>query len=128
MISPTLKKRGGQLASYGMIGVLATAAHYLVMATLYTQGFSPLVATSFGASLGALVAYIANRKWTFQASNTTARMIRFGLVALLGLVLNGILLVTIQHWLISSITGAQLLTTGLVFVATYFFNLKWSFL
>ena len=127
MISPTLKKRSGQLASYAIIGVAATAAHYVVMAILYQQGSSPLVASSLGALLGALVAYIANRKWTFQTSHSAARMIRFGLVALLGLLLNGILLVTIQHWLISSIIGAQLLTTGLVFVATFFINLKWSF-
>ena len=122
-----LRKRTGQLARYGLIGVLATTAHYSLMAFLLSRGLTPLWASTAGAVLGALVAYAANRKFTFQAQHSTVRMVRFLLVAAFGLFLNGFLLVTIQSLLISSIIGAQLLTTGLVFVATFFINLKWSF-
>ena len=120
-------KRAGQMTSYGLVGALATAAHYLLMALLLTRGLTALGASTAGAVLGALVAYLANRKFTFHAQHSTTRMVRFIVVATVGLFLNGLLLVTIQSWLISSIIGAQLLTTALVFVATFFINLKWSF-
>lgn len=115
------------MTRYGLVGVLATAVHYALMAFLLSKDLTSIAASTAGAALGAIVAYLANRKWTFEARHTSAKMLRFLLVALLGLLLNGILLVTIQSWLISSIIGAQLLTTGLVFVATFFINLKWSF-
>jgi putative flippase GtrA len=120
-------KRSAQLAQYGVIGAMATAVHYALMAVLIHQGFTALTSTTAGATLGAVVAYIANRKWTFKARHTSRRMVRFLLVASFGLFLNGFLLVTIQYWLISSLIIAQLLTTGLVFLVTFFINLKWSF-
>jgi putative flippase GtrA len=121
------KKLIPQLATYGAVGLLATAAHYGVMAGLISEGWFPVSASTAGAIFGAFVAYFANRKWTFEASHSNTRMVRFMAVAALGLLMNAIFLMTIQSWLIPSIIGAQLLTTLLVFVATFFINLKWSF-
>lgn len=116
-----------QLATYGAIGVLATSVHYLLMATLMNKGWFAVSASTAGAIAGAVVAYAANRKWTFEARHSSTRMLRFMAVAGLGLLLNAVLLMTIQSWLIPSIIGAQLLTTLLVFVTTFVINLKWSF-
>jgi len=116
-----------QLATYGLIGGLATSVHYLLMAHLIGNGWLPVAASTAGATAGAFVAYFANRQWTFEARHSTARMVRFMAVAALGLLLNAILLFTIQSWLFPSIIGAQLMTTLLVFIATFFINLKWSF-
>lgn len=112
---------------YGVVGVLATAAHYLLMASLMNIGWLPVSASTAGALLGALVAYGVNRKWTFEASHSTRRMMRFMSVAAMGLLMNAVLLFVIHQWLIGSVIVAQLLTTGLVFVATFLVNLKWSF-
>lgn len=116
-----------QLISYGAIGILATCVHYLLMAYLIRLGWFPVSSSTAGAAAGALVAYFANRHWTFATSHSTVRMVRFMAVAALGLLMNAILLMTIQSWLIPSIIGAQLLTTLLVFLASFFVNLKWSF-
>jgi putative flippase GtrA len=121
------RKLLSQLATYGAIGVLATSVHYLLMATLMNEGWFAVSASTAGAIAGAAVAYVANRKWTFEARHSSTRMLRFMAVAGLGLLLNAILLMTIQSWLIPSIIGAQLLTTLLVFVTTFIINLKWSF-
>ena len=115
------------MVSYGVFGALATAVHYALMAYLLGAGWFPVSASTAGAAVGALVAYAANRKWTFRAAHSSARLLRFMAVAALGLLFNAILLATIHQWLIQSIIGAQLLTTGLVFVATFLINLKWSF-
>ena len=116
-----------QLSLYGLSGVLATSVHYIIMALMMSIALTPVLASTAGAIPGALVAYAANRKWTFKAEHTRKRLLKFILVAILGLVLNGVLLATIHQWLIGSIMAAQLVTTGLVFVTTYFVNLKWSF-
>lgn len=122
-----LRRRAGQFARYGVVGALATAAHYLLMAILIRSGWSPVPASTAGASVGALVAYMVNRQWTFEADHSIRRLLRFMAVAALGLLLNASLLLTVHQWLIHSIIGAQLITTGLVFVATFWVNLKWSF-
>lgn len=122
-----LKLHAGQFLRYGVVGVVATAAHYLLMASLMNIGWLPVSASTAGAFLGALVAYGINRKWTFKTSHSTRRMMRFMSVAALGLLMNAVLLLLILQWLIDSVIGAQLLTTGLVFVATFLINQKWSF-
>ena len=122
-----LQQRARQLLSYGLIGIAATSAHYTVMAFMYGKGFAPVAASTAGAVFGAVVAYLANRKWTFEVPHSGARMLRFGAVASMAVAINGLLFLAFQNWLTSSIIGAQLLTTLLVFVATFYLNLKWSF-
>ena len=122
-----VEQRARQLLSYGLIGMAATSAHYTVMAFMYGKGFAAVAASTAGAAFGVVVAYLANRKWTFEVRHTRARMLRFVAVASMGVVINGILFLAFQNWLISSIIGAQLLTTALVFLATFYLNLKWSF-
>ena len=116
-----------KLFSYGAIGALATAVHYGIMAGLISNGWFPVSSSTAGAVAGALIAYHANRQWTFGASHSASRMVRFMAVAAFGLLMNAVLLFTIHSWLIPSIIGAQLLTTLLVFMATFTINLKWSF-
>lgn len=122
-----IKRYGTQLARYGIFGLLATAIHYALMAWLLAIGWFPVTSSTAGAAAGAILAYAANRKWTFGANHSTTHMLRFMAVAAVGLLLNAILLLAIHHWLIQSIIGAQLLTTGLVFMTSFLVNLKWSF-
>ena len=123
----TAKQRARQMLSYGVAGMAATSAHYTLMAFLYGKGLAPVAASTAGAVFGALVAYLANRKWTFAVQHSRARLLRFLVVAAMGILFNGLLFQGFQNWLISSIIVAQLLTTLLVFVATFYLNLKWSF-
>jgi len=120
-------RRTTQLASYGVIGVLATAVHFTVMAGLLRESWMPVSASTAGAIGGALVAYAANRKWTFNARHSSARMLRFMAVAAMGVLLNAVFLTVFQVWSNGSIIAAQLATTALVFFATFVINLKWSF-
>ena len=122
-----VKQRATQIFSYGVAGMAATSAHYTLMAFLYGKGLAPVAASTAGAVFGALVAYLANRKWTFAVRHSRARLLRFLAVAAMGILFNGLLFQAFQNWLISSIIVAQLLTTLLVFVATFYLNLKWSF-
>lgn len=121
------RRLGWQLLRYALVGGLATCVHYALMAGLLRSGWLPVAASTTGAVVGALVAYAANRRWTFDAEHSSARMLRFMSVAALGVLLNAILLATIHYWLFQSIIVAQLLTTAGVFVATFLINRNWSF-
>jgi putative flippase GtrA len=116
-----------KLSSYAAIGIGATAVHYLIMAVLVYSEWVPVFASSVGAVAGAFVAYLANRRWTFSVNHTTSRMVRFMTVALLGLVMNAVMLMIFQIWFTESVVIAQLVTTLCVFVCTFFINLVWSF-
>lgn len=118
---------GGQLLRYALVGGLATGVHYALMAGLLRSDWLPVAASTSGAVLGALVAYAANRRWTFATEHSAARLLRFMAVAALGVLLNAMLLATIHYWLFQSIIVAQLLTTAGVFVATFLINRNWSF-
>lgn len=127
MNAPNQASRMAQLGSYAAVGALATAVHYTIMAALVQTGWLPVAASTAGAVAGALVAYLANRAWTFKASHSTRRMVRFMAVAALGLLLNAVMLYLIHYGLNIAVIAAQLVTTALVFVATFVINLKWSF-
>jgi putative flippase GtrA len=116
-----------QLSKYALIGLAATSVHYLIMAVLVQSGWFPVFASTAGAVAGAILAYVANRRFTFSVNHTTSRMVRFMTVALLGLVMNAVLLMIFQIWFIESIVVAQLITTLCVFMTTFFINLVWSF-
>lgn len=121
------RRQGEQLLRYALVGGLATGVHYALMAGLLQSGWLPVAASTIGAVVGALVAYAANRRWTFGAEHSSARLLRFMAVAALGVLLNALLLATIHYWLFQSIIVAQLLTTAGVFVATFLINRNWSF-
>lgn len=127
MTTTSFSRLAAQLGTYGAVGVLATAVHYAIMASLISIQWMPVSASTAGAAAGALVAYMANRLWTFKASHSARRMVRFMAVAALGLLLNAVFLYIIHQWLTDSVIFAQLATTALVFVATFAINLKWSF-
>lgn len=127
MSAAEFKRHAAQLGTYGVVGALATTVHYAIMAGLISTRWMPVAASTAGAVGGALVAYMANRVWTFKASHSTRRMLRFMAVAALGLLLNAVFLYIIHYWLTDSLIAAQLATTVLVFVATFVINLRWSF-
>lgn len=116
-----------QLLQYAGAGLLATALHYALMAQLISLGWLPVSASTAGAVAGALLAYFMNRKWTFQAGHSRRRLFRFMAVAALGLLFNAVLLSVIYRWLIPSVPIAQVVTTALVFLLTFFINRHFTF-
>lgn len=90
-------------------------------------GLSPVVSTSVGALVGALVNYWLNHRYTFaSAANHKQALPRFLLLAAVGLGLNaGIvgMLTSIQlHYLV-----AQIIATGIVLVTNFIVSKTWVF-
>jgi len=115
---------------YIVAGGVATAVHYAVLIALVElPGFSAAPSAAIGALCGAGVSYLLNRRMTFAGSSAghVQAVPRFIAIALLGAVLNGLLVwFGVQqfgwHYLL-----AQALATVLVMGLTFRLNRLWTF-
>jgi putative flippase GtrA len=113
---------------YGLIGAIATAAHYLVL-ILCVEAFTwpAYLGSGIGAVVGAQVAFFGNRKFTFDHSGAmNTAWVKFQATALIGaLVGMAIVAITVRwgwHYLIG-----QVLATFTGLVLTFAINRAWTF-
>lgn len=118
----------GQLGRYAIVGVAATASHYALLAALVESARLPAwLASGCGAVLGAQVAFVLNRRYTFgHAGAWWPAWWRFMGTAALG-ALAGMAIVAAGvafgwHYLL-----AQALATVLVMLLTFAVNKAWAF-
>ena len=115
---------------YIVAGGLATAAHYAVLIALVELLVLPAApSAAFGALCGAGVSYFLNRRMAFSGSSSAhvQALPRFIAIALLGALVNGVLVwLGVQqlgwHYLL-----AQALATILVMGLTFRLNRLWTF-
>ena len=113
---------------YTLVGVFATAAHYLTLVGgVEAAGWPAWLGSGIGAAVGAQLAYAGNRWFTFaHRGGIGASWPRFMLTALVGALL-GMAIVALGvrlglHYLI-----AQLLATLTSLVLTFAINRAWTF-
>lgn len=113
---------------YASVGATATAAHYALLATLVERAHwhAPLAA-ALGATLGAQVAFVGNRVFTFAHRGPwLAAWWRFQITAVLGAAVSAASVAAGEaaglHYL-----AAQAVGTALALVLTYSVNRRWSF-
>jgi len=114
---------------YALVGVLATAVHYLVLVTLVELAGVPAgLAAAAGATAGALAAYAGNRRYTFASNAAHARALpRFLAVAALGAATSAALVFAGTEWLGLHYLIPQAAATGIVLVAGFTLNRRWTF-
>lgn len=119
----------GTFARYALTGGLATVTHYTVLLVLVELlGFPTPGSTALGAVCGALVAYLANRCFTFSSIAPHRRALpRFFAVAALGAGLNSLIVwsgTSALHW---HYLAVQAIATIVIFALTYHLNRSWTF-
>lgn len=118
-----------KLVKYSTVGAVGSVAHYALLIAL-VQGFAAnvLLATSVGALAGALVNYFMNYTWTFaSAKRHSETMTKFFVIATVGFVLNGLLMMALAGHLHLHYLLAQVLTTGVVLLWGFLANHYWTF-
>lgn len=112
-----------------VVGVLATAIHYSILLLLVQIfGFAPVLASSIGFSVSAVVNYLVNRRVTFSSSRGHAGAVpRFVIVALVGLSLNSGVVWLFAHELGWYYVLAQVIATGVAIFWNFFANKYWTF-
>src|SRR4051812_39992112 len=108
---------------YGAIGAVATATHYAVLLLgVEGAGLAPWCASGLGAVLGAQVAYLGNRRYTFVHRRPVRdSWWRFQSTALLGALIGMAVVALATAWGVHYLAG-QVLATALTLVVTYWIN------
>ena len=118
-----------QFVQFAGVGAIGTLAHYMLLVMLVEVfGVNAVAASTAGATLGALVNYALNRRYTFRSNKRHREALtKFLVIAATGLALNsGFMLVFVEtcgfHYLL-----AQVVSTGLVLVWNFAGNRFWTF-
>ena len=113
---------------YALVGGVATAAHYAVLAlAVELLGWAAWVGSGAGAAVGAQVAYFGNRRYTFDHDGSLfASWAKFQLTALGGAV-QGMAIVALGVHLGWHYLVAQVAATFAGLVVTYLVNRWWTF-
>lgn len=118
-----------RLSVYAGVGAIGTGAQYAILIALVRSGWvSPAVSSMLGAGVGAIVNYGLNRRITFRSnSNPLSTAPKFAIVALLGVLTNGVCMKFFTTSVGLNYLIAQLVTTAFVLGLTYLFNSMWTF-
>ena len=118
-----------RLTTYGLVGLVGTAAHYLTLVLLVeAAGLDPVVATSAGFIVGALVNYILNHRYAFRSSKAHLDAgPKFFLIAAITGVLNALLVHAGVDLVGANYLLVQVGATVVVFLANFALNSLWTF-
>lgn len=116
------------LLRYTLVGAIGTAVHYALLAWCVEAGGWPAwLASGFGAVVGAQVAYVGNRRFTFAfGGEVGASWLKFQLTAGLG-ALQGMLIVGGGVSLGWHYFAAQAVATLASLLLTFTINRTWTF-
>jgi len=118
-----------QFSKFLLVGGFSTLLQYLILAFLvHTAGTDPVVASSIGYVLSALVNYDLNYRLTFRSRVPYfGGMVRFALVHAMGFLLNGTIMATGTKVLGLHYLVAQVAATVVVLFWNFFANRRWTF-
>lgn len=118
-----------QFASYFTGGVLAVALHLAVLLLLVERfEVAPLLATSAGFALGVCVNYYYQYYITFKSARSHKQALPiFVLLAVIMLQLNSVIFWLLWDKLGAHYLLAQIFSTGVVFLANFTINKRYTF-
>lgn len=111
------------------VGAIGTMAHYVLLVMLVeVLGANAVAASTAGATLGAVVNYLLNRRYTFRSKKRHREALtKFFIIAASGLALNASFMLVFVKILSLYYLLAQVLSTGLVLVWNFVGNRFWTF-
>ena len=135
--TPLPKQEVTRFTRFLTVGAVGTLLDFSILTLLKLAGFPTLLANSLSFTVGLLNNFTWNRLWTFgDAVNADWRrqLAQFTLVSLVGLVLNNLIVLslesTLSNILIQPQWGylpAKVIATGVVVFWNYFANRTWTF-
>lgn len=119
----------GQLIRFAGIGGVCTALQYLILVLLVSfLDIHPLIASTAGYLLSALLNYQLNRVYTFQSEAAHRHALpRFFAIALVGLILNAVVLGFMVSGLGSHYMLGQIIATVVTLGWNFLANRTWTF-
>ena len=118
-----------QFLMFAGIGAIGTIGHYTTLIVLVQFWMvDPVVASSFGFIVGAVINYILNYQFTFQSDKRHSEAItKFFIVATIGAGINGfIMYIGVENTNINYML-VQIFATGIVLLWNFIVNKLWTF-
>ena len=116
-----------QFMKFNLIGIINTLIGFSIILGLMYVGISATVSNVIGYSIGAVISYVLNSKYTFKSSiNQQKTMIRFFMVLGIAYIINFVTLqglLTLINPYIAQI-GAAMVYTGSSFIMAKYFVFK----
>lgn len=111
------------------VGAIGTGGHYLTLVLLVHIGnLVPVYASTAGFAVGACINYVLNYRYTFNSHKKHSEaLVKFMLVALLGVAINGLIMYLGTEWLRIHYLLVQIFATGIVLLSNFSFNKLWTF-
>lgn len=118
-----------QFMRFAGVGAIGTMAHYALLVLLVEAiAANEVAASTAGATLGALVNYALNRRYTFDSEKRHREALtKFLIVAALGLTLNAFFMFVLVELLSVHYLLAQVVSTTLILVWNFIGNKFWTF-
>jgi putative flippase GtrA len=119
----------GQIARFGVVGLLATATHYLILAVgTDVYGQSPVLMTALAFCCAVLVTYAGQSLWVFRVRrHDVGQALRFGISVLAGLLGNVAIMYLVVERLGGRYQAGFLAGVILVPLLTFVLNRTWVF-
>lgn len=126
---PGVNKLHVQFLRFAGVGVIGTAAHYALLILLVeTIAANEVAASTAGATLGALVNYVLNRRYTFESNKRHGEALtKFLVVAALGLLLNACFMFVLVELMALHYLLSQVISTVLILMWNFIGNRFWTF-
>lgn len=118
-----------QFMKFACVGVVGTLVQYTLLVIL-VQGaeFNPTLASTVGFTFGAFTNYYLNYNYTFASDKNHSEAIsKFFTVALVGMLLNGLIMHFCTDVMAVPYLLAQVIATCLVLLWTFSANRWWTF-
>ena len=118
-----------QFILFSGIGAIGTAGHYATLIILVEAlGVAPLIASTLGFVVGALINYFLNYYYTFASNQShRATMLKFAVVAMVGAITNSAVMHIALGWFGWYYLLAQVIATIWVLLWNFIANKLWTF-
>jgi putative flippase GtrA len=129
-VDPTARKSLlRQFLLFTGVGAIGTGGHYMTLVLLVHLGnLAPVYASTAGFAVGACINYVLNYRYTFHSHKKHSEaLVKFMLVALLGVAINGLIMYLGTEWMQINYLLVQIFATGIVLLSNFSFNKLWTF-
>ena len=118
-----------QFFCFTILGAIGTVGHYATLIALVQLWHAnPVIATTFGFIIGAVINYFLNYHITFSSNKNHAEALsKFMLVATIGAAINASIMYAGVSLLEFHYLLAQIIATGIVLGWNFLLNKTWTF-
>lgn len=126
------KKMLLKMVRYGVVGMIGTGTHFLLLILLVEWGgVHPFVGSCLGFIAALIASYFLNRTWTFvtvaEGRGRRGIFLKYTVVSLIGLMLNMGMMYVFLTWLVWPYLCAQAMVVFVVPLSNFLLNYYWTF-